>query len=212
MPTPYFVEYGFIADNHGGAAQAGPDHAGLLPGRRGDGGGDGAEDQDRPHQLAQQSDGADLLGRVPREALAAAMARKGRENGRAIYLVSDEPYRRIVYGGVEVPSPLAVYANSIVATSYSKELSLPGERIGFAAVNPAAADLGDLMGALVLANRILGFVNAPSLMQKVVAGMGDACVDVSIYQAQARPPRRWAPRRPATTSRSEPAPSNGCCC
>jgi aspartate aminotransferase len=114
--------------------------------------------------------------------LARAMERRGREYDRDIYLVSDEPYRKIVYGGATVPSPLASYANSIVATSYSKELSLPGERIGYVAVNPAAADLNALMGALALANRILGFVNAPSLMQKVIAGIGDACVDVSIYE------------------------------
>jgi aspartate aminotransferase len=181
VSSPYFVEYGFIADNHGGVLRPVP----SLP--------DFSLDVDAleaamgpktkivlvntPNNPTGRIYSADSLAR-----LAAAMERKGREHGRPIYLVSDEPYRKLAYGGVPVPSPLASYANSIVATSFSKDLSLPGERIGFVAVNPAADDLADLMGALALANRILGYVNAPSLMQKVVAGVGDACVDVSIYE------------------------------
>jgi aspartate aminotransferase len=119
------------------------------------------------------------------------MKRKGAEFGRRIYLVSDEPYRKLAYDGAIVASPLASCDDSIVVTSYSKELSLPGERIGFAAVNPGAEDAQDIVAALSLANRILGFVNAPSLMQKVIALLIDqegqdrglpACVDVSIYQ------------------------------
>jgi aspartate aminotransferase len=114
--------------------------------------------------------------------LAAAMERRGRELGHAIYLVSDEPYRKLAYGGAKVPSPMASYANSIIASSFSKDLSLPGERLGYAAVNPAAEDAAEIVAALSLANRILGFVNAPSLMQKAIAGLGDECVDVSIYE------------------------------
>jgi aspartate aminotransferase len=114
--------------------------------------------------------------------LASAMERKGRELGRAIYLVSDEPYRKLAYGGAKVPSVLASYPSSIVVTSHSKDLSLPGERIGYAAVNPASDDAQALVGAMTLANRILGYVNAPSLMQRVIAGIGDACVDASVYQ------------------------------
>jgi len=123
--------------------------------------------------------------------LAAVMRRKGALYGRTLYLVSDEPYRKLAYDGAIVASPLASCPDSIVVTSYSKELSLPGERIGFAAVNPMAEDADDIVAALSLANRILGFVNAPSLMQKVIALLIDqegrdkglpACVDVSVYQ------------------------------
>ncbi|HCO48845.1 MAG TPA: pyridoxal phosphate-dependent aminotransferase, partial [Spirochaetaceae bacterium] len=117
-------------------------------------------------------------------ALASAMERRGAALGRTIYLVSDEPYRALVFDGATVASPLASYPHSILVTSYSKELSLPGERIGYVAVNPRAEDSGDIMGALSLANRILGFVNAPSLMQHVIAALPwPTLVDVSIYQS-----------------------------
>jgi aspartate aminotransferase len=181
VSSPYFVEYGFIADNHGGVLKAVP----SLP--------DFSLDV-KALEAAMGPRTKIVLVNTPNNPtgtiysaeslalLARAMERKGRETGRAIYLVSDEPYRKIAYDGAKVPSPLASYPSSIVATSYSKDLSLPGERIGFAAVNPAADDLQALMGALALANRILGYVNAPSLMQRVIAGVGDACVDVSIYQ------------------------------
>jgi aspartate aminotransferase len=183
VPTPYFVEYGFIADNHGGVLRPVPTLPDFSLDLRAMETAMGPRTKivliNSPNNPTGQIYSAESLAR-----LAEAMARKSLESGRAIYLVSDEPYRKIVYGGAKVPSFLAAYPNSIVATSYSKDLSLPGERIGYAAVNPAAADLTDLMGALILANRILGFVNAPSLMQKVVAGLGDASVDVSLYEAK----------------------------
>jgi aspartate aminotransferase len=181
VPKPYFVEYGFMADNFGGVLRpvpTFPDFSLDVPAMEA---AMGPKTKvvlvNSPNNPTGQIYSAESLA-----GLARAMERRGREYDRDIYLVSDEPYRKIVYGGATVPSPLASYANSIVATSYSKELSLPGERIGYVAVNPAAADLNALMGALALANRILGFVNAPSLMQKVIAGIGDACVDVSIYE------------------------------
>jgi aspartate aminotransferase len=181
VSSPYFVEYGFIADNHGGVLKAvptSPDFSLDVPALEA---AMGPRTKivlvNTPNNPTGQIYSAESLA-----GLARAMERKGREQGRSIYLVSDEPYRKIAYDGAKVPSPLASYANSIVATSYSKDLSLPGERIGFVAVNPAADDLQALMGALALANRILGYVNAPSLMQRVIAGVGDACVDVSIYQ------------------------------
>jgi aspartate aminotransferase len=175
------VEYGFIADNHGGVLKSVPSKAdfsldvGALEAAM------GPRTKVVLVNTPNNPTGA-IYSAESLALLAAAMERKGREFGRAIYLVSDEPYRKIAYDGAEVPSPLASYANSIVATSYSKDLSLPGERIGYVAVNPAADDLQALMGALALANRILGYVNAPSLMQRVIAGIGDACVDVSIYR------------------------------
>jgi aspartate aminotransferase len=179
--SPYFVEYGFIADNHGGFLKSVP----SLPDFSLDVGALEAAMGPRTKVVLVNTPNNPTGAIYSAESLAllaAAMERKGREFGRAIYLVSDEPYRKIAYDGASVPSPLASYANSIIATSYSKDLSLPGERIGYVAVNPAADDLQALMGALALANRILGYVNAPSLMQRVVAGIGDACVDVSIYQ------------------------------
>ena len=116
------------------------------------------------------------------KALGELLRRKSAETGRIIYLVSDEPYRRIVYDGVRVAPVMAAYENTIIASSYSKELSLAGERIGYVAANPAIARVGELMAGLVMANRILGFVNAPALMQRVVARLQGVTVDVAPYQ------------------------------
>ncbi len=100
--------------------------------------------------------------------------------GRRIYLVADEPYRKIAYD-VEVPSVFQAYANSIIVTSYSKELSLAGERIGFLAVNPKAEDAGLVASAAAVINTML-CVNAPSLLQQAVARLQGITVDVSIYR------------------------------
>ena len=99
---------------------------------------------------------------------------------RRIYLVADEPYRKIAYD-LEVPSIFQAYAHSIIVTSYSKELSLAGERIGFLAVNPQAEDAGPLAGAAAVVNTML-CVNAPSLLQHAVARLQGITVDVSIYR------------------------------
>ncbi len=99
-----------------------------------------------------------------------------------IYLISDEPYREIIYNNAKVPSILKYYENSIIVTSYSKTLSIPGERIGYIAVNPHIEDLQLLMSGLTLSNRILGFVNAPAIMQRVVAKLINETVDVNIYE------------------------------
>ena len=104
------------------------------------------------------------------------------QKGQVIYLLADEPYRKIVYDGLQVPSAFQAYNESIVVTSYSKDLSLPGERIGFLAVNPQAPDREELINAMTLTNRILGFVNAPALMQRVVAGLQGQTVDITLYQ------------------------------
>ena len=112
--------------------------------------------------------------------LASLLAEHGKKTGRYPYLVSDEPYREIAYN-VDVPPFLSCYSESVVVTSYSKSLSLPGERIGFIAVNPDARSKDDLLNGLIYATRILGFVNAPALMQRIAASLTDARVDVSIY-------------------------------
>jgi aspartate aminotransferase len=114
--------------------------------------------------------------------LSRMLLEKGRTLGRTIYLISDEPYAEIVFDDVVVPSVLKAYPNSIVAYSYSKTLSLPGERIGYIAVNPQIHEAGDLISALILCTRILGFVHAPALMQRIVARLQDVAVDVKVYQ------------------------------
>lgn len=110
------------------------------------------------------------------------LERKQKQFNSSIYLISDEPYREIAYDGVKVPYILNYYRNSIVGYSYSKSLSLPGERIGYVVCNTEMDDFKDTMSALNVANRILGFVNAPSLFQRVIAKCVDSKVDVNIYK------------------------------
>ena len=113
--------------------------------------------------------------------LAAVLEKKQREFGTAIYLIADEPYRELVYDGVEVPYLTKYYANTIVGYSYSKSLSLPGERIGYLVIPNEAGDYENLWNAAVIANRILGFVNAPSLQQLAVAKCLEEATDISAY-------------------------------
>jgi aspartate aminotransferase len=118
------------------------------------------------------------------EALATLLALRSSELGQPIFLVSDEPYRKVVFDGVTVPSIMALYPNSFVANSYSKSLSLSGERLGYIAVNPRIVQPEFILDGLFIANRILGFINAPALMQRVIAEVPDACVDINKYQAR----------------------------
>ncbi|MDR2702102.1 MAG: pyridoxal phosphate-dependent aminotransferase [Spirochaetaceae bacterium] len=113
-------------------------------------------------------------------ALADLLRRHGEKSGRLPYLVSDEPYREIAYNAA-VPPVLNAYSESIVVNSYSKSLSLPGERIGYIAVSPSIAGKDDLLNGLIYSTRILGYVNAPALMQRIVAELTGAAVDVSVY-------------------------------
>jgi len=107
---------------------------------------------------------------------------KSVEYGRAVYLVMDEPYRKLVYGDVTVPSVFNACRHSIVATSHSKDLNLPGERIGYIAIHPRIDGADRLFDAMTLCNRILGFVNAPAFFQRVVGELQDARVDMTEYE------------------------------
>ncbi|WFR58208.1 pyridoxal phosphate-dependent aminotransferase [Anaerocolumna sp. AGMB13025] len=115
------------------------------------------------------------------KALADILNRRQSELGTSIYLISDEPYRELVYDGIEVPYLTKYYNNTIVGYSYSKSLSLPGERIGYLVIPNEVDDFSEVVAAANVANRILGFVNAPSLIQRVVAKCLDSEVDVSVY-------------------------------
>ena len=113
--------------------------------------------------------------------MAAILEKKQEEFHTDIYLISDEPYRELVYDGVEVPYLTKYYRNTIVGYSYSKSLSLPGERIGYLVIPDEAADSADILAGVNVATRILGFVNAPSLQQRVVARCVDAKCNVAAY-------------------------------
>lgn len=180
-PAPYFVEYGFYVDNHGGVLNPVP----TRP--------DFSLDLDRmekavgprtkivlinsPNNPTGQIYSAESL-----EGLGKILESKSREYGHTIYLVSDEPYRKIVYDDCAVPCIFQFYPNSMIGSSYSKDLSIPGERIGFVAVGPALDNPEQMISALSLANRILGFVNAPAMMQRLIVELQGICVDVGIYK------------------------------
>lgn len=180
-PKPFFVEYVFYVDNHGGTAVQVPTNA------------DFSLDLAAIERAIVPKTAAVLInspnnptGKVYTEAeiqgLAELLNRKGKEIGRPIVLISDEPYRGIIYDGAVVPSILKAYDNSIVVTSFSKDLSLAGERLGYIAMNPKIDNPALTMGGLVLSNRILGFVNAPGLMQRAVKDVMREVVDVSVYR------------------------------
>lgn len=181
VPAPYFVEYGFYVDNHGGLLRPvsstpdfdldldAIDHA-ITPRTR-------AVLLNMPNNPTGRVYSAETLAQLGK-----LLSERSESLGRVIYLVSDEPYRRIVYDGVQVPAVMSAYPYSLVASSYSKELSLAGERIGYAVASSLIPGVEELMGALVTANRILGFVNAPALMQRVVARLEGIQVDISLYR------------------------------
>lgn len=113
--------------------------------------------------------------------LSEILQKKQKEFGTDIYLISDEPYRELAYDGVEVPYLTKYYPNTIVGYSYSKSLSLPGERIGYLVIPDEVAECEEILAAANIATRILGFVNAPSLFQRVIAKCLDAKVDLEVY-------------------------------
>jgi aspartate aminotransferase len=179
--APFFVEYRFYVDNAGGATR-------IIPPRE-----DFDLDLDAIRQAVNEKTKAVLInspnnptgkvyGETSIRGLAALLTERGKELNREIYIISDEPYHEIVYDGVTVPSVMKAYSHSFIASSYSKSLSLPGERIGYIVANPVMTALGEVMDGLTLCNRILGFVNAPALMQRAIAGLQGVRVDVEIYR------------------------------
>jgi aspartate aminotransferase len=181
IPSPYFVEYNFYLDNHQGVAR-------VVPSRP-----DFSLNLDAISEAISEKTRAVLInspnnptGRVYRaeelDGLSEILTHYSAKFGEPIYLISDEPYRKILYDGIAVPSVFDAYRESFVVTSFSKDLSLPGERIGYAAANPGISERPVILGGMVLCNRILGYVNAPALMQRLVRHLLKESVDVSIYQ------------------------------
>ncbi|MXX53535.1 MAG: pyridoxal phosphate-dependent aminotransferase [Dehalococcoidia bacterium] len=181
--APYFVEYFFYADNHGGTCSVVPPDENFLP------------DMDALEEAIGERTRAVLINSPNNptgvlytdETLAEiseVIRKKEREHGTEIFLVSDEPYRRLLFDGLEYPHIFHHHVRSIVATSHSKDLALPGERIGYIAVHPEYEDGVELMDGLVFCNRTLGFVNAPALMQHIVAKLQSVTVDIGEYQSK----------------------------
>ncbi|TCL62302.1 aspartate aminotransferase [Hydrogenispora ethanolica] len=179
--APYFVEYGFYAQNHQAKLTVVP----SRPDFQIDTDAVAAAITDRTKIILINSPN-NPTGVVYTEAtlrkLAEVIKKKEAELGITIYLVSDEPYSGLVYDGVTVPSILKIFEHSLLVTSHSKDLALPGERIGYVALSPANPEPGLLFDGLVFANRVLGYVNAPALMQRIVAELQGEVVGVEVYQ------------------------------
>ena len=181
--APHFVEYFYYADNHGGECRVVPHDELFLPDF------DALEDAIGPRTrivlVSSPSNptgvvyGTDVLSRIGE-----ALRRKESEHDIEITLVSDEPYRKILFDSVEYPQVFDHHPRSIVATSHSKDLALPGERIGFVAVSPSYEGADEVMDGLTFCNRSLGFVNAPALMQHIVRELQGVTIDVGPYQAK----------------------------
>ena len=179
--APYFVEYLFYADNHGGKAvpvNTREDFSIDLESFRA-----AVTSKTKAVIINSPNNPTGVVySRKALQELADALREKSQEIGHAIYLISDDPYKKIVFDGLETPNILDLYENSIYVTSHSKDLAVPGERIGYVAVHPQAEDAGRVMAGLIFCNRVLGFVNAPALFQRVVQKVQHVTVDVEQYR------------------------------
>ena len=185
--APYFLEYGNYIKTYGGvtvAVSPNPE-GGFMPKL------DEFEAKITPKTKAViVNNPNNPTGAVYPEEIVKGIAdilkKKQEEYGTVIYLLSDEPYRELAFGGVDVPYMTKYYDNTVVAYSYSKSLSLPGERIGYVVIPDESDGSEEFIQAVTVANRLGGFTNAPSLMQLVIARCVDAQCDVSYYEENAK--------------------------
>ncbi|MDD5190071.1 MAG: pyridoxal phosphate-dependent aminotransferase [Dehalococcoidales bacterium] len=179
--APYFVEYLNYIDNHGGIPRIVFTDAQFLPKL--------AELEAAINQKTRAiiiDSPNNPTGVVYSEKLLKQIGnliqKKEALYGSSIYLLSDEPYRKLIYDGLTYPSPLLFHDKAVVITSHSKDLALPGERIGYIALHPACPEKQELINGFIYCNRTLGFVNAPALMQRVIAHLQNVTVNIADYQ------------------------------
>ena len=181
IPAPYFMEYNFYVDNYGGITKTvttNPDFSLDLSAIE--------RDINSNTKAVLINNPNNPTGKVYREEeliqLGELLERYSKRHGEPIYLISDEPYSKIIYNGLKFSSIFNVYKESFVVTSFSKDISLPGERIGYIAVHPHMADKDIIIEGLGMCNRILGFVNAPALMQRMIPFLLEDSVDMGLYR------------------------------
>ncbi len=178
---PWFVDYFNYVENHDGVVKVVPTDEHFIPRM------DELEKSIGPRTKAVLIDSPNNpTGVVYSESIMTQMGeilrKKEAEYGNDIFIVSDEPYKKIIYDGLEYPSPLRFHRHSIIATSHSKDLSIPGERIGYVALHPDARHHDDMIKGFTFCTRVLGFINAPAFMQNVVRGLQDVTINVAEYQ------------------------------
>ena len=185
VPVPYFAEYSHYVHNHGGK---------LVEVKTNE---DFSIDAEAIAAALNEKTAAVIInspnnptGKIyskdDLEKLTSVLDAHGKKTGRYPYLICDEPYRAIVYDGKEVPAIFPLYKYAVVVTSFAKNLSIPGERIGYICANPANPEKDEFISAATFATRILGFVNAPAFFQKVVELSWDADCDYSSYETRCR--------------------------
>lgn len=180
--APFFVEYLTYIDNHGGVpVVVEADTSSFQPNLKSLEGKINEKTKAIIINTPNNPSGVIYKEEVLKQ-ISALIDKKEKEFGTSIFVLSDEPYAKITYDDAKVPSMLNIFKNSIIVNSFSKSLALPGERIGYIAVNPAIPEVSLLMAALVYCNRVLGYVNAPALMQKVIADTIGEGVDVAEYK------------------------------
>ena len=178
--TPFFVEYKFYIDNHQGVPVTVSTHEDFQP------------DLDAIESAINERTRAIIINspnnptgviypETTLKKLGALLSKKEQQFGTAITVISDEPYAKISYGE-QVPCIFNCVDNAVIVTSHSKDLALPGERIGYLAANPAMAEVELFMQGAIFCNRVLGFVNAPALMQRLVTNLQHCSVDSGIYR------------------------------
>lgn len=182
--APYFVEYGFYCENHGGhlkVVQSQPDtfapnleqlEQAITPATR-------ALLINSPHNPT-----GVVYSAAELSAIAHLLENKSLQYGHPIWLIADEPYRFLTYDGVTVPSVLPLYSFAVAISSISKNMSMPGERVGYIAISPKLQEKEKLMAGLTLTNRILGFVNPPVIGQYILGEALGSHVDINIYAAR----------------------------
>jgi aspartate aminotransferase len=179
--APYFVEYHFYVDYHGGIAKVVPTKADF------DLDIEALEAAITPRSkvvLINSPNNPTGVVYPPTtlKALGELLQRKERQFNTTIYLLSDEPYKKLIYGGLTYPEIYPYHPNTIAVTSHAKDLALPAERIGYIALHPECADLEDLVSGMSFTTRTLGFVNAPALMQRVLVQLQGVTVDMALYE------------------------------
>ena len=178
---PWFVDYFNYVENHDGVVKPVPTDEHFMPKL------DALEAAITPRTKALLIDSpnnptgvvysADLM-----EQMADILRKKEVEYGTEIFIVSDEPYKKIIYDGLKYPSPLNFHRHSIIATSHSKDLSIAGERIGYVALHPDCEQHDEMITGFVFCTRVLGFINAPAFMQNVVRNIQQVTINVGEYQ------------------------------
>ena len=181
VPSPYFMEFKFYIDNCGGEIRLvetnGDFSLNLKEIEKAIGEKTKAiliNSPNNPTGVVYDHKSLEKLGEL--------LKRKSQQLQNTLYLLTDEAYRRIVYDGIKLPISFQYYPHTIRVTSHSKDLSLPGERIGYIAVSPLCEEVDELISALVFANRTLGFINAPALMQRLVAPLQRNSVNIRVYE------------------------------